>query len=127
AYHASTIVRSRPNAVIATTMPTIVSTVRSLWRRAFLRTSSATYMAGRRSVDQHAFFEMNQAMRLFSGLRVVRHHDDRLAELAVQAIEQAENFDGGDAVEIAGRLVGDDQRRVGDQRPRNRDALLLSA
>src|SRR5213082_3483626 len=44
AYHASTIVRSNPNAVIATTMPTIVSVVRSLWRSAFFSTSSATYM-----------------------------------------------------------------------------------
>ena len=31
------------------------------------------------------------------------------------------------AVEVAGRLVGDDQRRIGDQRARDRDALLLAA
>ena len=31
------------------------------------------------------------------------------------------------AVEVAGRLVGDDQRRIGDQRPRDRHALLLAA
>jgi hypothetical protein len=35
AYQASTMVRSRPKAQIATTRPTIVSTVRSLWRKAF--------------------------------------------------------------------------------------------
>ena len=44
AYHASTIVRSSPNAVIATTMPTIVSAVLSLCRNAFLATSSGRNM-----------------------------------------------------------------------------------
>ena len=30
-------------------------------------------------------------------------------------------------VEVAGRLVGEDQRRVGDERARDRDPLLLTA
>src|SRR5437762_13045348 len=74
AYQASTIVRSNPNAVMATTMPTIVSTVRSLWRSAFLMTSSTTYMVRRPSVDEDAFFKMDDPMRRFGGLRIVRHH-----------------------------------------------------
>ena len=62
-----------------------------------------------------------------AALRVVRDHDDRLAELAVQPVEQAQDLLAGRAVEVAGRLVGDDQRRVGDDRARDRDALLLAA
>src|SRR5437763_10433551 len=75
AYQASTIVRSSPNAVIATMMPMTVSVVRSLWRNALRRTSSGTNMRGRRaSGDQHALFQMDQPMRLLGRLRVVRHH-----------------------------------------------------
>src|SRR3954463_14791440 len=44
AYHASTTVRSNPNAVIATTMPTTVSVVRSLCLNAFLKMSRSRYM-----------------------------------------------------------------------------------
>ena len=43
------------------------------------------------------------------------------------ARQQVEDFVGGLRVEVAGRLVGDDQRRVGDDRPGDADALLLAA
>src|SRR6185437_4457688 len=113
AYQASTIVRSMPNAAIATTMPTIVSVVRSLCRKALRRTSSGTNI-GRRvrrrrrakracgqlpsSVDEHALLEMHHPMRLLRRFRVVCHHDDRLAELGVQPLEQAEDFLRGRAI-----------------------------
>jgi len=42
AYHASTIVRSKPNAVMATMMPMTVSVVRSRWRNALRSTSRGT-------------------------------------------------------------------------------------
>ena len=66
-------------------------------------------------------------MRLLGGLRIVRHHHDRLAELVVQPLEQAEDLLAGRAVEVAGRLVGDDQRRVGNERAGDRHPLLLAA
>src|SRR6185503_2899766 len=78
-------------------------------------------------LDEHALLEMNEPVRLLRGLRIVRHHDDRLAQVVVQPLEQPEDLLGGRAVEIAGGLVGDDQRRVRDQRTRDRDALLLPA
>src|SRR5689334_20601028 len=58
AYHASTMVRSTPNATIATTMPTTVSVVRSLWRNALRSTNRRTNIAKARSVDQHALLQM---------------------------------------------------------------------
>jgi hypothetical protein len=53
AYQASTTVRNRPNASIATTRPRTVKPVRSLWRKVFLRISfrkciPATIMAANR-------------------------------------------------------------------------------
>ena len=45
----------------------------------------------------------------------------------VQLVEQGQDVGGGDRVEVAGRLVGQDQRRVGDQRPGDGDPLLLAA
>ena len=41
--------------------------------------------------------------------------------------EQVEDFVGDFGVEVAGRLVGDDQRRVGDDGPGDADPLLLPA
>jgi hypothetical protein len=50
AYHASTIVRSSPNAVIATTIPVTVNAVLSLWRNAFRAMRRGTNMFDRREV-----------------------------------------------------------------------------
>ena len=61
------------------------------------------------------------------GLRVVGDHDDGLAVLAVELLQQAEDLLGGLAVEVAGRLVADQQRRIGDDRAGDGDALLLAA
>src|SRR5207237_656430 len=54
-------------------------------------------------------------------------HHDRLVELFVQATQQLERFFRVLRVEIAGRLVGDEDRRIGDYRACDGDALLLTA
>ena len=46
---------------------------------------------------------------------------------ALQLVEEVHHLGAGVAVEVAGRLVGEDQRRLGDERPGDRDALLLAA
>src|SRR4030095_12164671 len=127
AYQAATIVRKSPNATIATTMPTMVRIVRSLCRNALRKTSETmnTVSFEARSVDQPAFLEMDEPRGTARGLGIVRHHDDGLAELTIEPFEQIENLLRGVAIEIAGGLVGHDQRRIGDQRTRDRDALLL--
>jgi hypothetical protein len=62
-----------------------------------------------------------------SDIRLVGDHHDGDA-LAVERIaEQRHDFLAGVAVEVAGRLVGEDQARLVDQRPGDRDALLLAA
>ena len=59
--------------------------------------------------------------------RIVRHQDDRLAQAGLQHLQKVENLLGRVAVQIAGRLVGHDQRGIGDQRPGNANALLFAA
>ncbi len=44
-----------------------------------------------------------------------------------ETLQHREDFFRRCAIEVAGRFVGDDQRRVGDDCAGNRDALLLSA
>src|SRR3954451_2265514 len=59
-------------------------------------------------------------------VRVVRRHHDRGAG-AVDAVEQPHDADAGRRVEVAGRLVGEQQHRSVDERPRDRYTLLLTA
>ena len=58
---------------------------------------------------------------------VVRHVDRRAAELAVDAADLGARLDAQLGVEVRQRLVHQDQRRLDDDRARDRDALLLAA
>ena len=59
--------------------------------------------------------------------RVVGHHHDGLPELVDGAAQQREHLGAGAGVEVAGGLVGEDDRRPAGQRPGHRDPLLLTA
>ena len=61
------------------------------------------------------------------GVQVVGDHDDGLAELAHAAAQVVEHLRGRLAVEVAGRLVGEHDVRLGDQRAGDRHPLLLAA
>src|SRR5919201_6764846 len=58
---------------------------------------------------------------------LVRDEHDRDAALDVQPLEDAHHLDARPRIQIASRLVGEQQRRVVHQRARNRNALLLAA
>ena len=79
------------------------------------------------SSRQHALLEVQRPLGALGGVRIVRDHDDRLAVLAVERLQQVEDLVAGLAIEVAGRLVAEQQRRVGDDRARDADALLLAA
>ncbi len=57
---------------------------------------------------------------------IVGHHQHRFA-LLNQALEQRHHRLGRAGIEVAGRLIGDDQGWVIGQGARNRHALLLAA
>ena len=91
-------------------------------RGSFVRVASAPLVA-----DELALLERDHALaHLVDHLAVVRDHEDRRAG-AVDAVEELHDPDGGVRVEVPGRLVADEERRVVDDRARDRDALLLAA
>ena len=73
-----------------------------------------------------AVLEPHDSLTVRGHIRLVRHDDDRLS-VAVQLIEQRENLDARLRIEIARRLVGQQDRRIRDQRTRDRHALPLPA
>src|SRR6476646_2772989 len=58
---------------------------------------------------------------------VVRHHDDGLSVIPIERLEEIENFVAGLAIEVARRLIAEEQRGIRDDRAREADALRLSA
>ena len=60
-------------------------------------------------------------------LRIVRDEHDRRAAPAIDVDQEVDDLVAGAGVEIAGRLVGEQDRRLVGQRPRDRHALLLAA
>ncbi len=79
------------------------------------------------SVTSRPFSRCSVRFARSAACGIVRHHDDRLAVVAVQRLEQVENLVAGLAIEIARRLVAKQQRRIGDDRAGDADALLLAA
>ena len=85
---------------------------------------------GRRVVDvtgDPPVGEQDHPVRVGRGRRVVRDHDDRAAELAHRAAQEAQHLGARARVEVAGGLVGEHDLGLGDQRAGDRDALLLAA
>ena len=88
-------------------------------------TRTASVRTQRIPVNQGALVEVHHALGIFGSLGIVGDHHHGLAELGVQSLQQGEDLVGGLAVEIAGGLVADQDARVGNERTRDRDALLL--
>ena len=97
------------------------------FRRSRLRQTSGQELHAAASVTSTPFSRCSVRLRARRGVRIVGDHDDRLAVLAVERLQQVEDLVARLAIEIAGRLVAEQQRRVGDDRARDADALLLAA
>src|SRR5258706_812262 len=115
----------RPNAMTAMAIPTIVNEVRSLCRRTFLRISFEIIKIP--SLRKFAFLEVPDLMRTLGCPGIVRYHDDRFFEFVVQPFDELEDFFSRSFIEIACRLVGDKDCRIGNDGARNCHTLFLSA
>src|SRR6185436_12625357 len=76
---------------------------------------------------ERALVEVHRPRRPLSRVRVVRHHHDGLAVVAIERLKEIEDFVSGLAVEIARWLVAKEQRRVVDDGARDADTLFLTA
>ena len=77
-------------------------------------------------VEHLAVADEEDAPGAARGLHGVRDHEDRLSA-AVHLAEETEQLVRGFAVERAGRLVGEQDARLCDERAGNGGALLLAA
>ena len=78
-------------------------------------------------VDDLAVLEEDDPVGVGGNARIVRDDDHGAAPVVRGFAQQADDLVAGLRVQVAGRLVAQDQRRVGDHRPRQRNTLLLAA
>src|SRR5262245_37554780 len=74
----------------------------------------------------HTVPERNDAARVFGNVVLVCNQHDRLAT-GKQFFEQIHDFIAGLAIQVTRRLVGQQDRRIVDERARNRHTLTLPA
>ena len=77
AYQALTMVLKRPKARMTTVTPRIVSEVRSLWRKVFLKTSLSRCI-------QNTLFQMLYDTGFFCRMGIMGNHDNGLTELGIE-------------------------------------------
>ena len=70
--------------------------------------------------------QMHRAPGVRGDVALVRDQNDGVAAL-IQIFEQRHDFFAGFGIEVAGRFVGQNDRRIVHQRARDRDALTLTA
>src|SRR5438874_12469767 len=125
-----------PKRINATRIESSVSAVRTFFRFRLLQ------MRGRNFMDQELFSLALSHLRLVAQLTfvkingprgarrcagIVRYHDDGLAVLPIQGLEQIQNLVACLPVEISGRLVAQEQGWVSDNATGDAGALLFAS
>ncbi len=70
---------------------------------------------------------MQDAMSVGGGFGIVRDHDDCLAEILIELAEQAEDGFGAFGIEVAGRLICEDDFWLAHDGASESNALLFTA
>src|SRR5437763_7162323 len=120
---------SRPNSRNAMITDSKVRMVRVRLRNRLAMTKPLLVMASAASgrlLQQLALLQMQGAPRELGGLGIVGDDHDRLAVLAVQHLQQAQDLFRGLAIQVPGGLIAHQQVRVRHQRAGDRDTLFLA-
>jgi hypothetical protein len=80
-----------------------------------------------RHIDRFAFIEHDEAARADIEERTIVRRKEHGRAALVDLLEEAEHVERELRIEIPGRLVRENQRRLTDDGARHRDALLLAA
>ncbi len=78
-------------------------------------------------IHYFAVAHLNDSIAILGGFRVVRNHYNRLTQSLIEFAEHIENDFRVFRIEIPCRLIRQNYRRIVDNRPRQRDSLLLAA
>ena len=118
---------SSPNSRNATTIDNSVNTVRSRRRQRFAQSKrqEAEHQAASRVSEPLSRCRMRLARAAARGSCVTMTMV--LPCFVIERVKQVEDFIARLAVEIAGRLVAQQDARIGDDRARDADALFLAA
>ena len=92
-----------------------------------MRSATASAVGASSAATIDAVGEIEHAIRIGRGERVVGHHHHGLAERVDDVAQQVEDLAARAGVQRAGRLVGEHHLRAREQRAGDRDALLLAA
>src|SRR5262252_10088767 len=63
-------------------------------------------------LEESALVKMQRAAGIPGGRRIMRDHDDGLAEVTIENLQRGQNLVRRRAVEVAGRLVAEQELRV---------------
>src|SRR2546422_84737 len=75
---------------------------------------------------QPAILEMDVPARVGRNVRIMRYHDHRDSTLAIQPLQDGDDFNAGSGIQRPSRLVCKNNARVVDQRPSDSHSLLLA-
>src|ERR1700722_2086417 len=133
--NASFTAHSNPYNTNATKIESSVKMVRNFFRFRLLQTRVKNFIfenRWRRLVSFHRFIselpfvQIHRSAGARGGGRIMSHHDDRFAVLAIQTLQQVEDFVAGFAVEIAGRFIAKKEGGVGDDAAGDAHTLLFT-
>ncbi len=68
---------------------------------------------------------MQRSLRAFGSARIVRHHDDRFPVVAIERVQQVQDFIPRLAIEVTGRLVAEKEGWIGHNSAGDTYTLLL--
>src|SRR6185436_1559506 len=112
--NAARMVTSRQNRNRATANEPRVRVVRTFRRVRFAKRRGRNFMAALgSSVREDAFVQVQRGVGALGRARVVRHHQDGLAQLADQTLEQVQDLVRAAPVQVARGLVAEEEGGVG--------------
>src|SRR6187455_362663 len=126
--NAARMVTSRQKRKRATANEPRVRVVRTFRRVRLAKRRGRNFMAALvSSVRKDAFVQVQRGVGALGRPRIVRDHQDGLAQLADETLEQVQDLVRAPPVQVARGLVAEEEGGVGHDRARDGHALLLSA